>query len=334
MKKYLDALYTDFIYSDKFSFDTIYIGGGTPSLLPSDLLNEFLYKLFYKLESKPVEFTVEANPDSLSEDFLSTLSTYGLTRLSMGCQSSDNDVLKKLGRVHSYEIFIAAYNMVRQKFPQLSINTDLIYDIPQVSTEISIKTAEDLIMLSPEHISAYSYSNDTSCFDALNEEESSAKEFRIISDILLKNGYNKYEVSNFAKPGKESRHNINYWKLGDYVGIGASAWSLQERDNKRILRGKPADVNIYINSPLEFDETSVTQGGELIKESIVFGLRMTDGINLEQLQLKYGKIPKQLQNTINKLIKDGYLTCQNEMLKTTSKGELLLESLSESLWCS
>jgi oxygen-independent coproporphyrinogen-3 oxidase len=329
IRRYFDALLEDLAHTGKTAFDTLYIGGGTPSAVPPLMLDYFLAELF-KNVSVQGEFTVEANPESLSADFLRTIRTYGAGRLSMGCQSTDDNVLRLLGRLHDRDAVFSAYDLAGKHLPDADINLDLIFDIPKAPPEAARRSMEEICALQPEHISAYSYSFDTGYL--AEEGETADSMFLEVKHYLGSKGYAKYEISNFAHKGHESRHNINYWKLGDFTGIGASAWSLENHPDKRTHRGKTKDVNIYLADPSSYDEISVTEQTELLKESVVFGLRMTEGVDISALSAFYNQRDSELDEKISRLIGEGLLEWKTGKIALTEKGELLAESVSEFLW--
>ncbi|QAR32153.1 radical SAM family heme chaperone HemW [Geovibrio thiophilus] len=327
--RYFDALLADLAHTGKTAFDTMYIGGGTPSAVPAGLLDKFLESLFRSV-SIAGEFTVEANPESLSADFLKAIKTHGTNRLSMGCQSTDDDVLRLLGRLHDRRAVFSAYDLTRKHLPDADINLDLIFDIPQAPPEAARRSMEEICALKPEHISAYSYSFDTGYLSEKGEVTDSM--FLEVKYFLGSRGYAKYEISNFSQKGHESGHNINYWELGDFTGIGASAWSLQNHPDKRIHRGKTKDVNIYLAEPSSYDEISVTEQADLVKEAVVFGLRMTEGVDITALSAFYNLRDFELEEKISRLCGEGLLEWKKGKIALTEKGELLGDSVSEFLW--
>jgi oxygen-independent coproporphyrinogen-3 oxidase len=329
IKRYLSALMTDFEVNGKNEYDTMYIGGGTPSAVPPNLLSNFLEKLFKQTQIKG-EFTIEANPESLSLDFLHVANSHGVNRLSMGCQSTDNDVLRTLGRLHDRDKIFSSYELARKHLPNADINLDLIFDIPNTPVESDEKSMREIVALEPEHISAYSYSFDTGYLDEYGEAEESA--FTKVREFLEDKGYLKYEISNFSKVGHQSKHNINYWKLGDFTGLGMSAWSLTNKPDSRIHLGKTKEMNKYLLDPSSYIETSETKKEDLLKESLVFGLRMTEGIDMESLSSFYNYNDDELEEKIKRLCGEGLIEWQHGKVSLTKKGELLADSVSEFLW--
>ncbi|MDO8735392.1 MAG: radical SAM family heme chaperone HemW, partial [Elusimicrobiota bacterium] len=199
---------------------TIYIGGGTPSIL-SEKQIEFLFNglFFYlpKLENNELEFSCEANPESITEQKLRILKNFGVNRLSIGLQSLDDKILNFLGRVHTLKDFSRCYESAR-KIGFENINIDLIFGIPGQTIENWSSTLKSVVRLNPEHISIYSLTIEkgTRFFEngLQKDDDIDADMYEFAIDYLEKNGYHHYEISNFSKPGFECKHNINYWKNG------------------------------------------------------------------------------------------------------------------------
>lgn len=327
MEKYLSALRTDIASRPLKKYDTLYIGGGTPSSVPPLILAGFLDSLPQKSFS---ESTIEANPESITDDFLSVVREFGFTRVSLGCQSTDDGVLKHLGRIHTSADVFNSVEKIRKFCPGTALNLDMIYDIPSSDNSLALRTLSDIISLSPEHVSAYTYSFDTEFLKNAQQHEESL--FLSVKHELMKAGYGKYEISNFAVKGCESRHNINYWKLGDYDGIGSAAWSLINLPDKRILSGKPADLHSYTASPADFESQETTEGTVMMLEELVFGLRMLDGVDFSGLNIKYGGCTEIVQKPIKTLCDEGFSIWKGQNICLTEKGELLLDSVQEFLW--
>jgi oxygen-independent coproporphyrinogen-3 oxidase len=324
-QQYIKALITDITSCGVTRFDTLYIGGGTPSVPAPALMDNLLDRLLSIITVKG-EFTVEANPESLSADFLKTLRSHGVNRLSMGCQSTEPDVLKLLGRIHSREEIFSGYDLARKELPEADINLDLIFDIPGVPHDSSMKSLEEITALGPEHISAYSYSQDTDHLAGVVSHEDSL--FMTVKHFLENKGWRKYEISNFARAGHESRHNITYWLLGDFIGAGLSAWSLFNTPEGRQHKGKTDELHKYLENPSDYGETSFTLKDELLKETIVFGLRMLDGVVISPFE----KPDDGLSEKLIELEKEGMISWTKNNIKVTEKGELLLDSVLEYLW--
>lgn len=281
--------YVDFLVKEIKSFKTnsrvktIYIGGGTPSVLSE----ENLIKIFEALSSSfninsNAEITIETNPNSLSENKLVLYKKLGINRLSIGIQSLNDDTLKKIGRLHSREDGINSIKLANSYFDNISI--DLILGLE--GEKNIYKYAETLIDLGVKHISAYMlevHENtplnnqvESHKFIPLNEDEVTS-EYEKLVKFLDKKGFNQYEISNFALKGYESKHNINYWTFGDYVGFGISAHSFLNG----IRIANASNLEDYYNGVKIKDEnTDKTE----IEERLFLGLRCFSGVDLKILQ--------------------------------------------------
>ena len=331
--KYFKALLQDIGDYENLYFDTIYIGGGTPTVISAKILNDFFEKLFGIIEFSNKEFTVEANPESLNEKHLKVFNNYKVNRISLGVQSTDKNVLKFLGRIHEPQDVDISLNSIERLMPDCQVNLDFIYDIPEIPVELQKRSLQGILHYEPHHISAYSYSFDTDFLKEYSGRDISEELFLFVKDKLTNKGYKHYEVSNFAKKGCESRHNKIYWMMKEYAGIGAAAHSMIINENgKRIRFEKPDNVSKYIKKPQVKINLTEISFNEMFKEEIVFGLRMLDGINIENLTAKYGKSVEKFLYYCKTMTDEGFLQKEGENICVTEKGLLLLESLSEYFW--
>ncbi len=320
--EYLKSLEKEIIFHSSLithhlSLVTIYIGGGTPSLLNCQNL-EYLFKsVLDNLDiSKVQEISFECNPESITEEKLKILKRFGVSRLSIGLQSMDDNILRFLGRVHTKDEFLKKYEIAR-KCGFENINVDLIYGIPGQTLKILEDTLKSLIKLNPEHISAYCLTVEEGtnfkkiCISVNDDDSASMYEFTI--DYLTGSGYNHYEISNFAKKDFECRHNINYWRNGEYLGLGCSAVSYLNG----IRRKNTSDLELYIKTAGNTtapEEIEINNDEKTLSEKIFLGLRMSEGILLtEEIKNKYG-------NVINKFIRDGFLKLDSGRISLTKKG--------------
>ncbi|MGA1846134.1 radical SAM family heme chaperone HemW [Deferribacter abyssi] len=324
ISKYIKTLLKEFELYKNYEFDTIYIGGGTPSILPTNILSDFLHNLLLMLKKMPTEFTLEANPESLSLEKLKILKEGGINRISLGVQSMDNNVLKFLGRIHTqHDVYKATYFIKKLGF---NFNIDIIYDIPTLDEQIIIKSLKKICNLAPNHISSYSYS-----FDTLFLSESPPVEktsMYKIRNLLQEKGYIQYEISNFAKPGFQCKHNIIYWKMHDYIGIGVAAHSMVNKINKRIRWSHNTNISMYIQNPCQYENYELIHNKNKLIENLIFGLRMIDGVDIA--------IPKELNimSAIDDLIYNGLLNIKGDNVCLTEKGLLFLDYVQEYLYTS
>jgi len=284
--------------------ETLYIGGGTPSLLNPRLVSliiEMAARLFAL--DPAAEITLEANPGTISREKLAGYRSAGINRLSLGVQSFSDPLLVRLGRVHDAREALAAFAAARESgFADIGI--DLIHSLPGQDPEMWHADLERAVMLQPEHISAYALSVEEGTPFHLMErrgelalpcEENAARMFEMTDHVLRECGYEHYEISNFSLPGRRSRHNMNYWRRGSYLGFGAGAHSFQavppfgrrwkNRENPEHYLGALAEGIIP-----EEDMSSVTER-EAMGETLFLGLRMLDGIDTERFRLDFGLTP-------------------------------------------
>ena len=291
--------------------DTIYLGGGTPSLLNKhlpDLLDSVRQNF---LVTDGAEITLEVNPQKDIYEILQNAKIAGVNRLSIGVQSGNNDKLKILGRTHTKEDAKNAVEIARSLgFSNISL--DLMIGVPQ-SNHYTLKQDLDfLVALNPEHISAYilkiepntAFERQENTLD-LPGEDSICDQYLFMCDYLENKGYSHYEISNFAKIGYESRHNLKYWKCHEYLGLGPSAHSFI--DGKRFYY--PRDLKAFINgnSPLPDGD------GGSDDEKLMLSLRLKDGVNAEKLP----------QNKIKMFINNGFAKIKNGKFALTDKGMLV-----------
>ena len=307
--------------------DTIYIGGGTPSLLGHEILSvyNFIKENFTVCEN--LEFTVEVNPSS-SGEFLKYANAAGVNRLSVGVQSGCDDTLRALGRTHTaFEAAQTVKNARKAGFNNISV--DLMLALPDSNLQTLESDIDFMLSLHPEHISAYilKIEQNTAFYKmqgslSLPDDDSAAKQYLFMCERLQKNGYNHYEISNFAKGENLSRHNMKYWECRDYLGIGPSAHSCV--DGRRFYY--PSDLHGFIKNPTVVQDGT---GGDK-QEQLMLGLRLSKGVNLSEI---YGEIPQSIKTKISVLEKAGYLKADLPQISLTDAGMLVSNSIiSELLW--
>ena len=310
-------------------FDTIYYGGGTPSSVTGGILEDFTDKLLSRINFSGLEFTVEANPESVSKDFTDFVKNFPISRVSLGVQSLNDDTLKKLGRIHNSKQALQACNKILDC--NVSLNTDIIFDIPETDQKAVFETLKVLTSFGHDHISAYSYSSDDRGYMA--GFDSDFTEYDHVENYLEERYFKKYEISNFAKEDKESKHNIIYWTGDEYLGIGASAHSMIYSDSGLKQRYSfPENIHQYIANPQTYSFFEELNEETAFKETLIFGLRMKKGIDVGNIEKRFGKMPLNLLNNIEKYIDLGMLQWNGEHLQTTKRGALILDSLSCCLW--
>lgn len=292
---------------------TIFIGGGTPSSIQAEYIAKTLEAIKKSFIVQAEEVTIEVNPSSITRDKLLTYKEYGVNRLSIGLQSANNEELKLLGRIHTYEEFLENYKLARI-IGYDNINIDLISGLPEQGVENWENTLRKVTELSPEHISAYSLiiEEGTPLYDKYKQNEQNEENDRLIykktKEILEAKAYSRYEISNYAKKGYESKHNNLYWKRKPYLGIGLGSSSLI---NNRRFR-KEEDLSKYIENSknhdlLEKDIKKISQK-EAMEEFMFLGLRIIEGIKKSQFKEEFNiSIEDVYASVIEQSIKEGVI---------------------------
>lgn len=337
---YVDALIAELHYRHEelsLPLETIYIGGGTPSLMPTD---EFLRlcEAFRPFRGEVKEFTIEVNPDDVTPDKLKAWRRGGVNRLSMGIQSFDDSLLKSIRRRHNAETARKAYEMASEIFDNISI--DLIFGIPGQSVGMWRNDVAMAIRMKPVHISAYSMMyEDGTPLTMLRDrgdvrevpDEHSEEMMKILFKELRDAGYDHYEISNFALPGFRSRHNSSYWQGKPYLGLGPSAHSY---DGHRCRSSNRADVSGYIRywsqppSPDDIVSREYLSDEELREEYVMTRLRIKEGINLEDFCHRFGKTEYQkLLRKSEEFLRDGTLKLDSGHLSISESSILISDSI-------
>jgi len=306
---------------------SLYIGGGTPSLLSFSLL----FSLFSAINetftlSPKAEVTIEANPASLTRDRAQNWKTLGINRVSIGAQSFNDAELTILGRLHTSKDIENVVDFVEEHCTE-NISLDLMYGIPGQTHETWLESLQKAVELKPKHISSYclSLENGTPLFNAQDRytfpSENMQKEmYYSMLSFLEEKGFHQYEISNFSKKGYESRHNISYWNGNEYLGCGAAAHSFYNMTRRENV----SDVGRYISN-MQNDQSvcknsKVISQREYFSDMIFLGLRMKKGVPLYHLKSEYGfDVIAEYSDVITKFSKLGYLTVQDEHLKLTKK---------------
>ena len=330
INEYIRALNEEILRKcSKYKIASIFVGGGTPSYL-NEINLESLLKTINLLDFKDeFEFTIECNPGTLNEEKLALMKNYNVNRISMGLQTTNDNILKEIGRIHSFEEFKKNYNQVRKAGFE-NINVDLMFGLPNQNMKDWKVSLEDVMSLEPDHISAYSLIiEEGTCFynlynnDKLNipNEEEERSMYLFTKGFLKDYGYNQYEISNYAKANKECFHNKVYWKCNEYLGLGVSASSFV--DEKRFKNID--DIKIYIekinNNEDVTEEIHVNNINDDMEEFMFMGLRMIEGINLKIFKKRFGKDVFDIYDEVIKNnIKKGLLVVDSEKLYLSEKG--------------
>ena len=320
---YIEALFKELDSYQIDRVDTIYVGGGTPTSLNDELFEKLLCKIS-PLLNKDGEFTVEANVENLSKAKLEIMQKYGVTRLSVGVESTQNQRLKEIGRSHTYEDAIKVINEAK-KYNFDSINVDLIYGFKGQSEQDLKDDLKNILSLDTDHISIYSLIvAPGTVFHNMKykeqDEEESRKYYEIILKTLREHGYKRYEVSNFARNKKYSRHNITYWKDEEYygVGLGASGYLNGVRyENTRSL-------NKYLSGEYIASKEQVNREKDL-EYFLLTNLRMEDGFKRIDFKNRFGidfleQFPK-----AEKFVLSKHLILSNDVVRLSDEGMLIMD---------
>jgi len=328
-------------YLNNENISTIYIGGGTPSLLEQNELNNIFSELhrFFKIE-KTTEITLEINPDDVNFEMLETLKKTPINRLSIGIQSFFDEDLKYLSRIHNASQAMNSLKLCLEKgFENLSI--DLIYAIPTLSDENWKANLELLIQYKVPHISSYALTVEPRTTlewlikhnksEKVNEKQSIGH-YKIMLDKLQNSGYINYEISNFALKNYESKHNSNYWKAVPYLGLGPSAHSF----NNESRQWNISDVKTYISSiekailPFEMEKLSKVKK---YNEYVMTSLRTIWGCDLNYIEHEYGdSYTKFFLKQIDSFINDGQINVQSDIYCLSDKGKLFADAIAAELF--
>lgn len=273
---------------------TLYIGGGTPSILSVDQLDCIMQKIKYTFNfCDDIETSMEMNPGTASKEKCRALYQMGINRLSIGLQSTNDMELKTLGRIHSYEDFLNTYTWCREAGFQ-NINVDLMAALPYQTVESYTTGLRKIIRLAPEHISAYSlileegtpfYQKYNSGCYPLPDEEQERLMYRETEQILAQAGYERYEISNYAKKGYACRHNLVYWQGGDYLGLGLGSSSYMDG----VRFHNTTDLNTYVNQGAYVEDREELSVQAKMEEFMFLGLRVMAGVSGTEFEKRFGK---------------------------------------------
>ena len=315
----------------KPKINTIYIGGGTPSYIDSKYILEIIDEIKKKNVLESAEITIEVNPGTVTREKLEEYKNSGINRLSIGLQTTSNKLLKQIGRIHNYEEFLETYNIARE-IGYDNINVDLILGLPNQRIQDLKNSLDEVIKLTPEHVSVYSLIVEDGTPIKIQiengnlqlpDEETERNMYWYVKNTLELNGYKHYEISNFAKEGYESKHNMNCWNQDEYIGFGVSAHSY-----RNITRYSNTDnINEYIrniknNSPERnriIHEVQKLEDTE--KEFMLLGLRKIDGVSISDFKDRFGDNPIYLyRNELKKLSDENLLKIDENYIRLTNKG--------------
>lgn len=310
-EKYLHALKSEI--TERYlgePLETLYIGGGTPSLLSAEEISTILN--LFKINQN-TEVTIELNPETITQKYLSELKNIGINRLSFGCQTFDDKILKLIGRRHnSKDVENAVCYAKNTGFDNISL--DFIYGLPEQTIEMFENDLKKAISLDIQHVSLYGLKIDEDCYFAkfppknLPDNDTQADMYLKAIEILTQNGFEHYEISNFSKKGYNSRHNLNYWDNNTYYGFGCGAHGYENG----IRYSNFTELEEYIKNPLTHKEMHKLSQMEILEEEIFLGFRKISGICAENINKKFNiDFKKKYEKVLNKY---------NDFIKETDKG--------------
>ncbi len=295
MKEYVLALCRDLrAYAPacrEYTVDTVFLGGGTPTTLPAHLLEEVMGEIYKNYHVAPdAEITAECNPVTGERELFSRMRAAGINRLSIGLQSAHLKELKALGRLHDFDTFSACFADARAAgFENISV--DVMSGIPHQTPESRRETLQKVLALAPEHISSYDLiiEEGTPFFKKqdtlpLPDEDAARRMYLEGIDALSQNGYAQYEISNFARAGYESRHNLKYWNCDEYLGFGVAAHS----DFGGVRFGNSRDIDAYLAGRDITEERSTPDKAERINEYVMLRFRLCEGVDVTAFENRFG----------------------------------------------
>jgi len=325
---YVQELQKEIVWKSRWVGDyrvvSIFFGGGTPSLLDPDQIKKLMESIYDHYDvAADAEITMEANPGTLTEEKLTACKRAGINRLSIGLQSADNRELMMLGRIHSYEQFLENFYLAREMGFE-NINVDLMSAIPGQTLDGYRKTLEKIAALNPEHISAYSLiveegtplAEDGDLLGQLPDEEIDREMYQLTKSYLQQYGYDRYEISNYAKKGKACKHNIVYWTGGDYLGLGLGASSyfqgMRFSNESRWKEYRYDSGKCHLQVLSEKDK---------IEEFMFLGMRMTKGISRMEFQDRFHKTAESVYGELLKRQESqGLIVCSGDHIRLTERG--------------
>lgn len=317
---------------DEYEITTIYLGGGTPSYISALYIENIInvIKLNYNVKDN-AEITIEINPGTVNEEKILIYEKIGINRVSIGLQSTNDKLLKQIGRIHTYEEFLNCYKLV-SKSKIDNINVDLMLALPNQTIEDLEESLQKVIKLKPNHISLYSLILEEGTklekmvsenIVKLPEEDMEREMYWKTKRILEKNGYNHYEISNFAKEGYKSKHNMNCWSQKEYLGFGVAAHSYVNRKRYCNINNIEEYVSNIKKGKIENNRTvcEIQNKIDEQKEFMMLGLRKIDGIDIQEFKNKFVENPIYVfHKELEKLVNEDLVEIDLDKIKLTNKG--------------
>lgn len=317
-------------FTTEESVSSVFIGGGTPGLISTEAVQELMetVRKNYRLKDN-CEVTIETNPGIVDKNKLRSFRESGINRLSLGVQSLDDNVLKAMGRIHSSEDALKAYNLARNAGFE-NINTDLILGYPGQSFSSFKNTLNQVLSLEPEHISAYSLivEEGTALYEDIYngkiphpDDDEDRKMYEFACETLEVNGYERYEISNFAKNGRESVHNLGYWMGVPYLGVGLGAASFVDGVRYKNITNLNTYISVSPDNMRDETETEVLTEKELMDEYMMLGFRLKNGPDPKAFMERFGKAYSYVyREKLEKLRRCGFVEGYRDGFRLTEKG--------------
>lgn len=332
IEEYIESVKKEIEHQNiKSKITTIYIGGGTPSYIESKYIAQIMECIKKKNVAEDAEITIEVNPGTVTEEKLQDYINCGINRISIGLQTTKDELLKQIGRIHCYDEFFNTYKLA-QKVGFKNINVDLMLGLPNQRILDLKESLEQVIKLKPKHISVYSLIVEDGTPIAkkihagklrLPDEDLERHMYWYIKNTLELNGYKHYEISNFAKKGFESKHNMNCWDQKEYIGVGVAAHSY--RDITRYSNTENIEEYIHNVENGDFEKNriihEIQKEDDAKKEFMLLGLRKIDGVKISEFKNKFGDNPIYLfRNELKKLSDEKLLVIDDDYIRLSSKG--------------
>lgn len=338
IKNYINCLEKEIDCFDftKYNITTMYIGGGTPSYIDSKYIKQIMNTIYKKIqleknELKNIEITIEVNPGTVTKEKLQDYKDVGINRISIGLQCVQDRLLKILGRIHTFEDFINTYNLAKEVGFE-NINVDLMLGFPDQSIEDIKESLNQIIKLNPNHVSTYSLivEEGTKIFNQIEnnelqlpDEELERNMYWYVKNTLELNGYNHYEISNFSKKGKESKHNMNCWNQEEYIGFGIAAHSYISNIRFSNTNNLEEYIKNITNNELEkniiIEEEQTLEDKK--REFMMLGFRKIEGVNISKFKEKFVDNPIFIyREKLNKLVEEGLIEIDLNNIRLTNKG--------------
>lgn len=341
ISQYIDSLCNEILNNSdiltQYNISSIYIGGGTPSYIDSKYIAKILSVLnFFKVDDN-ISVTIEVNPNSVTEEKVKEYKEAGINRISIGLQSTHDNILKNIGRKHTYNDFLNALKVIKKQ-GITNVSADLIYPLPGLNYKLLDETLDSILEIKDEynihHISIYNLEvHENTKLDFLLKEGfysliDEDEEFDMKENLQTKlqaNGLNRYEISNYAEEGYESVHNINYWKQGMYLGFGVAAASFFGGSRYTNTKDVASYINYYLNEDKKIpviEENEDLTKLDLMKEYVILNLRLKEGVNIQDFYIKFRvNLMDMFSKEITKMQKNELLYVDRTNVYLTDKGK-------------